>query len=238
MKFLTIPKNEQIGKNIKKWFTEYEVIHVANRIHEPEKSTDDYWLDQAHQIGELVVMDEDKSTGNKTGNFWIDIKYDPNFPNHFIHANARQPLHTDGSYEATAPNISFFYCVREADIGGATTFVDIDVVKECLQIEAPNLLEQLKTQPINFSKGNDSKITPVFYENKCNWNYFRAEKCDLADAFHQYLETRIINMGIVHAVKLQPGEALFFKDEYILHGRNAFIGNRWLKKGGIQWTTP
>lgn len=236
MDFLTtIDRNEATGTAIKGLFKEFAVIHVTG---EPFESQEPYWLSQASQIGSLVIMDEDKTTGNKTGNFWIDIRYDPEYPNLFVHANTRQPLHTDGSYESQAPNISFFYCIEAADLGGATTFVPIATVQKALAAEYPELLARLESEPVLFSKGNDSKCVPIFCEGRCNWNYFRTDKSELPQRFHNYLEDRIINMGVVYPVSLRPGEAVFFRDELVLHGRNAFLGNRWLRKGGIQWTTP
>jgi alpha-ketoglutarate-dependent taurine dioxygenase len=230
--FTTIERSKSTGKIIKELFHDYLVVHVSAQ----SVTTEDYWADQAREIGDLKIMDEDLATGNKTGKFWIDIKYDPAFPNHFIHANARQPLHTDGSYESDAPNISFFYCIQEALMGGATTYIDINTVKECLKWENNALLERLFDEPLLFSKGNDSKRSAIFHDDKCNWNYYRTEKVELAELFHDFLERRIINMGITNGVRLKPGEALFFRDDMILHGRNAFMGNRWLRKGGIEWT--
>jgi len=231
--FITIERSKSTGKIIKELFHDYLVIHVSSE----KDAAEDYWSDQAREIGELKTMDEDLETGNKNGKFWIDIKYDPNFPNHFIHANARQPLHTDGSYESSAPNISFFYCIQEAQMGGATTYIDINKIKSCLEWEDKTLLERLHHEPMLFSKGNDSKQSTVFHDDKCNWNYYRTEKTELAERFHEFLEKRIINMGITEGVRLKPGEALFFRDDMILHGRNAFIGNRWLRKGGVEWTS-
>jgi alpha-ketoglutarate-dependent taurine dioxygenase len=43
-------------------------------------------------------------------------------------------------------------------------------------------------------------------------------------------------MGVLTNINLKKGDAVFFNDELILHGRNAFIGDRWLKKGGLTWS--
>ena len=70
----------------------------------------------------------------------------------------------------------------------------------------------------------------------CNWNYFRAEKCNVVEDFHAFLENRIVQMGLLSNVSLRKGDAVFFNDQQVLHGRNAFIGERWLRKGGIKWS--
>jgi alpha-ketoglutarate-dependent taurine dioxygenase len=222
--------NKLLGKTIKEMLSHYKVI-VARQA----SSDEGFWIDQVSDVGELVPMKEDPSTGNKTGDFWIDIKYDLKFPNTFLHSNTRQPLHTDGSYEAVSPNITFFFCVEPAVVGGDTTCIEIDVIKNCLKIENPDLLDKATSQELIFSKGNDFKKSKIINGEKGNWNYFRAEKCKLVEDFHNYLETRILQMGILKGFKLFKGDAIFFNDELIFHGRNAFIGNRWLKKGGVLW---
>ena len=101
--------------------------------------------------------------------------------------------------------------------------------------ENNDLLQTIKTTKVKFSKGNDFKITEILNEETCNWNFYRAENLPLVHAFHDYLENRIINMGLTTNIQLAKGDAIFFRDNLVLHGRNAFIGDRWLKKGGISW---
>jgi len=232
MNLLTkISQVENLGEEVSHALESSLVVHVQNF-----RSLDSsFWYSVASEIGTPCVMDEDRTSGDKTGSFWIDVKYDPDYPQHFIHANVRQPFHTDGSYESQAPNITFFYCIKEADFGGATTFLDCSTIQECLQREQPKLLEELRRTKIKFSKGSDSKQIEVFHHDCCNWNWFRSDKSKLASDFHAFLEERIWPMGLAHSIKLQAGEALFFRDDRILHGRNAFMGARWLKKGGIKW---
>jgi alpha-ketoglutarate-dependent taurine dioxygenase len=66
------------------------------------------------------------------------------------------------------------------------------------------------------------------------------EAKDLCLRFHQFLEERIHHAGIVLPLTLQPGEAVFFHDERLLHGRYAFFtdakGGRTLIKGTITLT--
>jgi alpha-ketoglutarate-dependent taurine dioxygenase len=60
---------------------------------------------------------------------------------------------------------------------------------------------------------------------------------DLCERFHHFLETRIVASGITTACQLEKGEAVFFHDDRVIHGRNAFFaeypGQRSLIKGKV-----
>ncbi len=192
-----------------------------------------FWAECAKRIGELVPMEENVD-GNKTGNIFTDIKY----PWHqesksFSHSNTRQPLHTDGSYEAKSPNISYFFCLEEPLYGGSTIFVSLEDLKNYISLHDSDLLNKLQNTIVTHYKGNDYKVRPILQENRLTWNYFRCESCKLRDEFHDFLEKYVVDGNLYESVKLKVGEALFFKDEEMLHGRTAFLGSRWLVKGGI-----
>lgn len=193
-----------------------------------------------------VPMDEDLSTGNKTGNKWIEIKYDPAFPKSYRHSATDQPLHTDGSYERNAPDVSFFFCINSAKYGGATTFIDSSNLMEALEYHDSNLFSECCVRPITFWKGDDSKTRPIISADKfgvqLTWNYFRVKNTSeevrlLAEAFHDFLENKIVKGGLCLPVYLKPGDSVFFNDERLLHGRNAYLaknaGDRFLLKGGL-----
>ena len=207
------------------------VVHVSDPPSDPES----YYLKLSQFVGDLVNMDEDLATGNKNTLFWTDIKYDKKIQNSYRHSNTRQPLHTDGSYEKNAPDLSFFYCIEKAKFGGATTFLPYDVLVSMLEEHDPTLLERLSTTTIQISKGNDGKSAKIIDNGKLTWNYFRVEPCSLREEFHRFLEDVVVESCVANPLHLHPGEAVFFWDEHLLHGRNAFLGNRWLKKGGIKW---
>jgi alpha-ketoglutarate-dependent taurine dioxygenase len=250
---MNLLKTIEIDKSIKKRLRDAlskNLVVVANQEQfEDEKfrkrlcqsqGQSEYWKDIATELGDLVCMDEDNTTGDKTGRFWIDIVHDPNNPEHintnqFKHSNTRQPLHTDGSYESKAPNISFFHCLCMAPIGGSTHFISSEKIRFCLEQYSPALLKRVETEPVLFSKGSDSKRVPILDGDKINWNYYRAEKNDLTEAFFKFLEF-VTDMNITENVYLMPGDAVFFQDQLVLHGRNSFLGKRWLVKGGINWT--
>ena len=200
----------------------------------------------SNEIGQWAAMDEDLQTGQKTGAKWIDIKYDPAFPNSYRHSSTRQPLHTDGSYESRAPDVSFFFCLRAAEVGGATTFVDSDELLRALKLHSEILYRSCFEMPVTFAKGKDSKTKPIITSDAkgtvLTWNYFRVledsvETTNLRREFHQFLEEKVVQGGLCFPVQLTPGDAVFFNDERLLHGRNSFVarqpGERHLLKGGL-----
>ena len=96
-------------------------------------------------------------------------------------------------------------------------------------------MDSLKNKEILFYKGNDGKKSVIIdiNKNRINWNYFRAEKNDIVESFHNFLEKIIFQGGLFNPITLKEGEALFFWDNKVLHGRNSFVGNRHLKKAAI-----
>lgn len=205
-----------------------KVIHVVDGPND-----ENFWAETSNHIGALAPMEEDQQ-GNKTGRPFTDIKHPWHInSNSFSHSNTRQPLHTDGSYESNAPNITFFSCLEAPVFGGKTTFLELKALKFYLEEYDRNLLERLQNEIVTHGKGNDSKTKTIICDNKLTWNYYRCEPCKLRDDFHHFLENYVVGGELTDGIALLPGEALFFKDEDILHGRTSFIGRRWLIKGGI-----
>jgi alpha-ketoglutarate-dependent taurine dioxygenase len=206
----------------------------------------DFYDNLSNEIGQWAAMDEDLGSGRKTGAKWIEIKYDPEIPNSYRHSSTRQPLHTDGSYESHAPEISFFFCIRAAGVGGATTFVDSDELLRALKDYSPALYRSCWEIAVTFSKGKDSKTKPIITTDAkgvvLTWNYFRVlenslQATNLKREFHQFLEEKVVQGGLCFPCQLAPGDAVFFNDERLLHGRNSFVANspgeRHLLKGGL-----
>ena len=112
------------------------------------------------------------------------------------------------------------------------------------------LIDRLLSTHVCFSKFEFSKTRPILIKEgddwRINYNYYcgdannSAEVKKLIKDFFDFLETRIQNSGIFTAVELKIGEAVFFNDERVLTGRNAFFattpGERKLVKGTItEW---
>ena len=106
-----------------------------------------------------------------------------------------------------------------------------------------DLLSFLVTEKIVHAKADDSKEQTILsFEGdraQWNWNFFRAQKNDKNHnnimSFKKLLD-HLERCHLCEEVILEKGESVFFWDSDQLHGRNAFIGDRCLIKGGIQTT--
>ena len=209
-----------------------KVIHVENG---PIEEIEQFYTSVAIVLGELAPMEED-SLGNKTGVIYTHIKHPwPEPSQSYSHSQTRQPFHTDGSYESNAPQITYFCCKKQAEFGGATIFIEIEDLEAALQLYDADLLKDLKTTELIFSKGKDYKTKPIINNGKLTWNWHRCNELPIAKRFHEFMESKIFDGGVYNSVNLKEGEALFFMDEEVLHGRQSFIGSRWLINGGIYY---
>jgi len=222
---------ESILPELKKSLLENSIVVVRG-------NSEESYIAAASDIGRLIPMEENLDSGDKNGNIFTNIKYDQSLcKSSYSFSNTRQPIHTDGSYEKFAPAISFFFCRTSAKVSGETIFMPNDVVIDNMPT---SLLVRLFEMDIKHFKGSDCKIRPIliFKNNRLswNWNFFRAEKTDVTNhllvEFKEFLD-HLEQCHVAATVKLNRGDAVFFWDEDQLHGRNAFIGDRWLVKGGI-----
>ncbi len=126
--------------------------------------------------------------------------------------------------------------------------MDSELLIKVLELDNEHqLLEDLKTIPVCFSKEGVSKSKPIITEDelglRLNYNYYPLDKDnspeakDLVERFQYFLENRVHNSGICTDIVLTKGDAIFFHDERLLHGRNAFFtpnkGDRVLLKGSV-----
>ena len=145
--------------------------------------------------------------------------------------------------------MQFFFCESRAAFGGATTFFDLPDLVACMKSDGEDeLLNRLLTTIVHFDKAGNKKIRKILDQDEkgylANWNYYCIDKENntpealaLCEDFHAFLESRIIQAGLVMPVQLEKGDAVFFHDDRILHGRNAYFatqkGERCLIKGKI-----
>lgn len=223
---------------------QYKIVHLKNVPFEIDYRA--FYRRLAAGLGKPMAIGEDVATGNATGEQWVDIRYDKARAATFQYSNTRQPLHTDAAYTNFDLDINFFFCLQQADVGGATTFADMQQVWHLLKTYEPELATRIETTEVHFGKGADQrKKSKIIYQGadclKANWNYYRvapengAEVLKLREDFHRFLESRIVAGGLLHPVSLKAGECLFFHDNEVLHGRNAFYGDRHLIKGGVNF---
>lgn len=245
MKFFATYRDERNDFN--SFFAKHKVVHVQQS---DLKLADSYYRSLAKQCGFPLIYEENPATGEIDVNKWTEIKYEPeNLENVYKSSNKSQPLHTDYGYFSFEIYAAFFYCVTQAEFGGATTFVDIDTIVDVIKSVNKNLFEQLQSTKIHFGR----KHNPIAHNDdfilqrdalgwKVNWNYYRAledtENQTLIEDFKSFLDHYIEKSGELTELKLEPGEGVFFQDRRVLHGRNSFVGNRQLNKGGIALHVP
>jgi len=224
---------------------QYKVVHLLGL---PE-GTDykQFYSDLVDQLGIILNVDEDIKTGNANSNErWTDVRFDKDHQYTFRHSNTRQPLHTDAAYMNFEMDVNFFFCMENAEIGGATTFIDSEDLVYILEKYEPALYEKLRTLKVDFGKGDDQRKSGKIIDQdargiKLNWNYFRVmednpqEVRDMCEEFNKFLENKVVAGGLLTNVYLKPGDAAFFQDDRLLHGRNSFYGNRTLIKGGFNF---
>ena len=228
-----------LAKEIAKGFEKFNVVAVKSNnwcI-----TSDDFlafYEETANVLGQLVPLREGDD-GNKTGEFWTDIKYTPEKADSFAFSNTMQPLHTDGAYESNAPDVVFFFCLQPAKYGGATFFIDGKHLVSFLKENNPGLFSYLKETNVTFAKGDDRKTARIILEDNSGplltWNYFRqVSDYLLGRHFHDWLDQHIMRAGLCTPINLRRGDALFFQDNRVLHGRYAFYGDRHLVKGAVK----
>lgn len=230
-------------------FNNSKVVKITTNFSTSE-DVDLYFRKLAQKVGVPIIYEEDPTTGKIIPNKWTEIKYEETKQfDAYKHSNKFQPLHTDYGYYSFEIFVSFFYCVTQAKFGGATTFIDVDTIVELLQISDSELFNQLLITPIHFGRKDNplTNFTDCILSKddlgwRINWNYYRALSdtinSKLVERFKEFLDNYIEKSGELLSLKLQPKEGVFFKDRRVLHGRNSFVGERQLNKGGIALNIP
>lgn len=221
-----------------------KVIHISGV--KPEEDLREFYWRFFEEVGQPVALAEDVTLGDRgqqrTGGFWMEVRYDPAFPNAYRHSANAQPLHTDGSYTSPesvglvrsdhAVGYGFLGCVAMSASGGATTFIDAEDLVAVMREETPELLARLSVTNMPHARSGDRKVAKVIdlsgAEPRVNWNYYcvdpeaNGEIQGLKENFHSFL---MKSDGIARSlipVKMLPGDAVIWKDDYVLHGRESF----------------
>lgn len=234
-KKITYTNKDYAFEQLKKCIHDFQLIHLSEFTFDTKP--EEFYGNVSDNLGLIQPIDEDKKTGKLTGQRWIDITYDPAEPNKYRSSKTRQPFHTDDSYieiNGTEGRVTFFYCVSQADLGGATTFLKSEDIIEAMKIDGElELLNDIQTIPVKFTKSDSSKVRKILTEDNqgkiWTWNWHCVDENNSEDAlnvtkrFHDFLENRILMSGLAIDVCLKSGEAVFFHDHRLLHGRNAFF---------------
>jgi alpha-ketoglutarate-dependent taurine dioxygenase len=226
--------------------TDTRVLRLCNA--KPSGDPLAFWRDVGEAVGPASDVVEDSVTGEQkvVPGAWMDVRFEPDRADTYRHHKVGQPLHSDGAYvpPAYAQEIALFYLERQAPSGGESLFIDAATVAERARAHSPTLHEALTTLPVHFGKaGAPGRTTTILSRRdgrlKINWNYFRVlpgqgEAVDhLRGTFRLFLE-QLIEDGAVESFRLDEGDAVFFRDEEVLHGRRDFAaqnsGDRLLWK--------
>jgi len=223
------------------------VLRAGGEIADPRAFYEALWP----HLGRPVPIAEDVTAGDRdhqrTGEYWTAVRYDPRFTDAYRHSPNAQPLHTDGSYIPDYPNATLMVCHSSSAEGGETVFVAAQDVAEVVAGEDPALFRGLTERPLRHARSGDAQEEYVIREDGgrtlVNWNYYCVDREALngrdgdVERFQQVLTDSDRLWERVIPVKLEPGDAVTWKDREVLHGRNAFKasveGERFLWKCAI-----
>lgn len=248
--------NEKFNKDLAKsiinsWMIEEnKVFHLISNIQKDKIR--DFYEKIGNMIGEYKLLSEDVSLGDRSSQqantIWMEVRYDSNINDAYRHSSNPQPLHTDGSYNPNFPNATIMCCLSNTAQGGETIFLDLKILIEILKQDDPALLEFLFTEDILHERtGYTNRKKILNFENKklkINFNYFcvskknSKESLEKVDKFFNFINTSKKIRENISPIKLDVGDAVFWKDSEVLHGRNGFIpkkdSDRFLWKAAIK----
>lgn len=231
--------HEACDELVKLW-NEPDLKVFALRSAQEIEKVRDFYESLFPSLGTPIPLAEDVKVGDRsnqrTGEIWMEVRYDPNHPDAYRHSANAQPLHTDGSYIPDFPNSTLLVCVANAGTGGETTFIDSKEIYKSLENEAPELLKKLLSTEIPHARSGDNRTEYVIKKEGddvfVNWNYYcvsrdiDSNKKELVEEFQNFLLNSPSIKSKTIGVKLNPGDAVTWKDNYLMHGRNSFVANK------------
>ena len=244
--------NSNLAKSIiKKWkIDNNKVFHLISDA--KEDYVRDYYEKIGNIIGKYHMLAEDVTLGDrsnqKANKIWMDVRYDSKVVNAYRHSSNPQPLHTDGSYNPKFPNATIMCCISNSASGGETIFLELEKLVQILEQDDPTLLKFLFSEEVLHERSgykNKKKILTLKNKKlKINFNYYCVSEKNSKNSlknikkFFNFLNTSEKIKKNIISIKLNEGEALFWKDSEILHGRNSFLpkkdSDRFLWKAAIQ----
>jgi len=228
-----------------------KVVKMVPGWHIPDLRS--FYDELIEDLGEVMTIGEDfKQGGVQTGERWMEIRYDHDIPDlsAYRHSKNAQPLHTDESYISSPGDVMFFYCINQAERGGATTFVDGNELVTYLTEYHPDLLQRLISTDVSYKKAGEERTAKILDLSdpklpRFNFNYYCINPDESKDnktlnkEFFDVLQSEVAYTYMAMKVNLNPGEAVAWWDEYVLHGREAFkaskTNDRFIWKAGLKW---
>lgn len=207
----------------------------------------EYYSELGNSLGLLFKKDVDPINKKIIHDSWTTIKFDERYIEQtYKHSNKHQPLHTDYCNASIDLSLVLLICQEAAPIGGATFFIDGEHLIHILKEYKIELYNKLSSQEVFFGTSapvfrNKAKVIDFDTDGNpiLHWNYAviapdnNREILEICDEFHEFLEEYIVNGGVATKVYLSKNEAVIMNDKKVLHGRDAFLGNRFLLKGAV-----
>ena len=226
----------QVIENLKTTWKKPDLKVFVLSPNQKIESPKNYYESKFPHLGKPFALGEDVTRGDRgiqrTGDIWFQVRYDSQHPDAYRHSSQAQPLHTDGSYIPSYPSSTILICEAAASEGGATTFINNIDVANALRDHNHELYEFVTTTKIYHERSGDETYDFIINpENdyRINYNFYcisqsknLPEHLNKINLFQEFL---LKDEGIKQAtipVKLMPGEAVFWKDDRCLHGRNSF----------------
>jgi alpha-ketoglutarate-dependent taurine dioxygenase len=215
------------------WRTQ-KVVHITGV---PTDDLAPFYERLVQSLGTPEAYAEDVRLGDRhnqrSGKVWMEVRYEADLAVTYRHSANAQPLHTDGSYIPGYP-ATLMYCVSSAPAGGETVFIDSRRLVQILEAEDPALLSALREIEMPHARSGDRRSDTVLrFEGDdviVNWNYYCvAEDVPpavqaLRERFFAFLRDSPGVRAELVPLLLKPGEGVIWKDDRVLHGRNAFDG--------------
>ena len=171
----------------------------------------------------------------RVNSVWMEVRFDPKIKNAYRHSSNPQPLHTDGSYIKNYSNSTLMCCVQNNTKKGETIFISAKKIFQILKSKNRKLLNEILKNDIIHARSGDTKKSKILYLKnntwKTNWNYFCVDRkknkkiFSAIENFKSFLENKNIKKNVL-AIKMQMGDALIWKDDEVLHGRNGFVATK------------
>ena len=207
----------------------------ALRASKPPNDVKQFYFNNFKYIGEPVPIGEDATqprNKQRHGSIWFEVRNDSKIKNAYRHSTHGQPLHTDGSYITNFPSSTIMACVKNDVIGGETIFLDSKLLYKILKKNNPILLKALETELILHERSGDSKIKKIIQKTesdfKLNYNYYciskkiKSHQRAMIEEFQNFLLNNDEIRSNIEHINLNPGDSVFWRDSFVLHGRNSF----------------
>jgi hypothetical protein len=179
----------------------------------------DELLSHAESLGKIYRQKVDNNN-----NGYVTLK--PNktiekygFSNHHLFP------HTDRSNMESPPDYAILWCEKAADHGGESTILDAE------EYLLP-ILEKANFTAIFGSENSPEMIKKPLYDKKENAFRFRNDDYIYFPPSKLYTFTRLLEIIKKNQITLplKDGQALIVDNRTMLHGRQAFLGNRTMHR--------